>query len=477
MAKLSFGISAFAIAITLLLLVSMVSAATGKSAEVDDATLQRIKEAAAQLGIKDVNGGAVQKVKEFYENMTPEELELWRTKSMIVIGSQLTGSEKASWGLLKEKFPELKDVQIVEDTPENYDKIINSDGPVVFVGGPSQNFATRLANEQGMITGTRATSFGFLNAQEGTTKSGQKILVISDSRGYDNLPREGAAKSPLNSFIPREYVPVAATGISVILMLIVQALFPFAQSIGEEKIIEKIGEKNVKLSKEAKSIFGIKIREVIAIFLGCAVIAIAVTYSFTGLVFPDFTNLFILNLVICLMVQVLRSTIQEIAEQHYKIDAEYVFWKQGSALTLVSSVLGNPFGLAGFMYVHEDEEEEANEKDEEAQKAAEARGEKPKTAEELKQERERKETRSEAIVGMLPSLACMFFAVLFAGINFFFPSEFLQMCFTILSFYTMLEILPIHPMPGKDVIKWNFFIWAFLFFPILFTYILINYLI
>ena len=452
-----------------ILLVSSIFAQESSVSQGGDSTLARVQEAAAQLGIKDINGGAIEDVKGFFSNMNDSERELWRTKSMVVIGSQLSATEKASWALLKEKFPELKDVQLVQDTPENYDKIKNAQGPVVFVGGPSQNYATKLAGNDGLLQNDIASSAGFLDAQMGTTPNGQKILVVSDTKGYNNLAKDGAKYSPLAAVIPQEYVPVAASGISVLLMLILQALMPFAQSIGEERIIDLIGAKKVKLAKETKMVFGIRVREIVALVLASIVIAAAVTYVFTGPT-AGFINLFGLNFVICVMTEILYTVINALASKRFNIESEYVFWAHGGALTLLSAVLGNPFGLAGFLFTPEEEEEPkdktAGAKKEEA---------KAKTPEEHKLEL--LETRNYAIVAFLPPLACIMLATVLAAINFFAPSEFLQMGFTILSFVALLDFLPIAPLAGKDIVTWNVFVWALFFFPTLGLYVMMNYVI
>lgn len=394
--------------------------------------------------------------------MSEEEKNSWRYNTTVVLGSNMDPAERALWLGAQAKYGQYANVTLLEDTPDNWEKVKNAPGPVVFVGGPSQNKLMRKAVEEGLL-GDETESVGLLRVQKGKTSTGNKIVVVSTSKGYDNMARKGAEASPLAKIMPPEAVPVAAVSISALLMMLLNAIFPFLQAVFEKKA-QEIGDSRLSDKKEtapkgkktAKAVapqplafFGIKVREVLAIILSSAVLAAAITYTFTGPSPLDFALLFLLNIFICGLTQIAHDLLQYGLAAIEGVECEYVFWKAGAAVTLFSSLLGNPFGLSGFLH-----KEDPKKQDEATLK-------------------DRK--RIEAAAAIIPGMLFFFWAFFFAAINFLVPLVLLQMVFTVLAFVAFLDFIPIRPLDGAAIWNWNKLAWIVLFVPAVIAYALITF--
>ncbi|MEM4194867.1 MAG: hypothetical protein QXY05_01010, partial [Candidatus Anstonellales archaeon] len=111
---------------------------------------------------------------------------------------------------------------------------------------------------------------------------------------------------------------------------------------------------------------------------------------------------------------------------------------------LVSSFLGNPFGLSGVL-VEETEKIKAKWK--------------------------------VGIMNLAASFFSIFIAVVFFLINFLFPFELFQMVFSASSTIAMVSMLPIGSLGGNEIRKWNLFVWFFGFVFVFGVYAVITFLI
>ena len=50
------------------------------------------------------------------------------------------------------------------------------------------------------------------------------------------------------------------------------------------------------------------------------------------------------------------------------------------------------------------------------------------------------------------------------------------MLFSILSFIALLDMIPIAPMAGTNIFRWNVAVWLFFFMPFALAYILLIYI-
>ncbi|MFH1222659.1 MAG: hypothetical protein V1492_06270 [Candidatus Micrarchaeota archaeon] len=422
-----------------------------------DYSKEELLAAAKSLGI-DTISGALGDISKEYENKTPAELEQIARNTTVVIGARADASEQAAWAAARAQYPEMSQLKFVEDDVANIGKIENAPGPVIFIGGPSQNDLMKESLDRGLIQ-TDRSSIGTFSVQRGTTKSGNTVIVISDNKGYDNVARKSLQYSPIAMALPKELkpyaqiiVPVASVSITAFLMLLLNAIAPFVSAF-IEKSLQGWGINQVKLSPNPKRIFGIKLRQMAAGFGAACILAAAITYTFTGPQIGDFLPLFVLNIIICMGTYFFHDLVQLVVAKLYKLDAEFVFWREGAALTLFSAVLGSPFGLAGFLY----NPAEVNAK--------------PKSEAEEKALKE-----SLGMVNLLPALLCLALAIFFAGINFLLPNVVFQMLFSILSFIALLDMIPIAPMSGTNIFRWNVAVWLFFFMPFALAYILLNYI-
>ncbi|MGB9719583.1 MAG: hypothetical protein ACPL06_03250 [Candidatus Anstonellales archaeon] len=361
---------------------------------------------------------------------------------IIVEGSRLSSVEVAVIEYAKSQYPDLaqyyaplKDneetMQIVGNAPSN--KII------VLIGGPSQNKISKEVLSLGWIKEeSKATYYAQLVVQNGTNPNGAKIFILSDNKGYNNLPRKSVEYSPLSKVIPPEYVPPAATGISAILL----HLFNLGQTMVEETL-EEFGKKKKKKGRKKEDVIKKYAKEILSFILASLVLAIGITWTFVGSNWV-FIPYLILNIGICFFLIMSYDGFRWAAAKVLKIPAEYTFWSAGAMITLVSSFLGNPFGLSGVLI-------------EETEKV--------------------KEKWKVGVMNLSASLLSVFIALAFFIINFIFPWEVFQMIFSASSTIAMVSMLPLGSLGGNEIMKWKFFVWLFGFIFVAAVYAAITFLI
>ncbi|MEM4329543.1 MAG: hypothetical protein QXY64_00065 [Candidatus Bilamarchaeaceae archaeon] len=360
---------------------------------------------------------------------------------IIVEGSSLSTTEVAAIEYFKVQYRDfLSYYTPLNDSEKTFDVIesANREKVIVLIGGPTQNKISEKIVSLGWVKeDSKINYYGFI-VQNGTTPKGAKIYIVSDNKGYSNLPRKSLEYSPLASFVPREYVPAAATGISFIFL----HLLNFFQTIIEEFLGEfaKKEKKNENKNESKIKKYGL---ELFSFVLASFVLALGITWTFIGLS-RSFVFYFILNFIICFFIILVYDGFRWIGAKIIKIPVRYVFWPSGAIITFVSSLLGNPFGLAGVL------------------------------VEETENIKERWKT---GIMNLGASFFTIFVALIFFILNFFFPSEFFQSIFSASSTIAMVSMLPIGSLGGNEVRKWNFFAWFFSFVFISGVYIVITFLI
>ncbi|MEM4215477.1 MAG: hypothetical protein QXD51_00145 [Candidatus Anstonellales archaeon] len=377
-------------------------------------------------------------IKIYEENFADASIEDF----IVVEGSSLSTAEVAAIEYIKSQYPEfvpyyhpLNDsehsFQVVKNAPQ--DKII------ILVGGPSQNKLSEKIISLGWVKEeSKATYYTQLIVQNGTNPNGAKIFIFSDKKGYSNLPRKSVEYSPLSKVIPPEYVPPAATGISAILLHV----FNLGQTMLEESL-EEFGKKKKKKGKKKESLIKKYGMEIFSFLLASFILAIGVTWTFVGASLM-FIPYLILNMAVCFFIILTYDGFRWVAAKLLGIPAEYIFWPAGALLTLVSSFLGNPFGLSGVL-VEETEKIKAKWK--------------------------------VGIMNLAASFFSIFIAVVFFLINFLFPFELFQMVFSASSTIAMVSMLPIGSLGGNEIRKWNLFVWFFGFVFVFGVYAVITFLI
>ncbi|VVC04533.1 Uncharacterised protein [Candidatus Bilamarchaeum dharawalense] len=364
-------------------------------------------------------------------NQADTEL-FFQQNSVIVVGEDASLGEKLIIQATKVQNPWLNNVKEVRETNFTDD----SYKLIILVGGPSQNNLTNYVKNNGYLN----ESFQF----EGgiTVETGKwgnaTVVTISDKQGYEIASkRESTSYSPLNGIIPKEYIPVAATGISVIIL----ALINVVKTVFEFKALD-FGRKGKKVGQGSIFIWKINISEIIAIIGASIVLGISISWQYFG-PSPDFLKWLVINSIICLAGAILHEVTHKIMAILFKIKIEYKFWPAGSALTLLSSYLGNAFSIQAFLLEEID----------------------PKTA--------------KWKVGLMKLAAPVVSAVVmvvFAGIYFFDPSPIYRVVYSTSALWAMAEMLPFSGLDGKDIKEWNGFVWFVAFSAIGLAYVVITFL-
>lgn len=356
-----------------------------------------------------------------------------------VIGSSLSIAEKELFLAFMDYEPAYAGIREVPDTLPPAELMAYKNFLVV-LGGPSQNELAAFLEEEGMVDREWPLSEQLI-VRSGSTPTGGKFVIFSDLRGYHNLPMEGIKSSPLALILPEALVPPAAFLLSVLALAAMPVIRIYLAGIFKAKERDE-GKREVKTKFTGIHLFGIPIRfrELFAVFGGAFFYGMGVTYLFTG---PDW-ELIPMGIAAVLFVAVLyylRSLTRWVFDSIYKTHTEYIFWGGGGALCWASAIFGFTLQTPGF---------EVEKIPEEMQKKA-------------------------AFMRWAVLTVAMLVAVTIFIINFFHPNEYLPIFQTVASAIAVTEILPLAPMPGVAIKKWNPWLWAITFFTFVPAYFLINF--
>ena len=356
------------------------------------------------------------------------------TGVILVRGSNLNGPETAAIDYVKSNYPMAKGIEEIDDSLSNIPKLEKETRVVVLIGGSGQNYITKEFETKGWLKNETRGYYNQLVIRYGEIPGGPKLIAFSDPRGFSNTNREGAKYSPLALVVPQEQVPVCATAISLILVL----LLTVGRSVFESLFTDVLGKSRQKVSESKGILFGIRLGEIISFGLAAIVLAIGVSWNFAG---PslEFLFLFIINFFICILAGLSHEFVHWIFSKMFGLKTEYKFWIGGAVLVLISSVLGNTFGSPSLLI-----------------------------------EDVTPEQRKSWKFGVMKLSGPVFTAglmVLFAFLNFVWPSVFFQMAYSVAAIICIIDILPFRSLDGEDVMRWNPFVWFFAFVGIAIAYI------
>ena len=266
-----------------------------------------------------------------------------------------------------------------------------------------------------------------------------KFIVLSEEKGAQtfkvnrteakpNLERKAVKYSPLAGFIPAQWIPIIASAFGALFISLLHQTLNLVKVYFESTLSDKKKSKIV-LSKDCKRVVGVKVREVFSVTAAAFILGLSISWTYAGPT-EEFLMLFLISTVICIFAGISHEFVHRIFGRFLGIESEYVFWYSGSIMTIITALLGNAFGLQGFL-VEEVKEGTAKWKN-----------------------------------GLAKLAAPMFSAVLFITFvvaNFVYPNVVFQMIYSISGMQAMAEILPFRPMDGYDVRKWNFFVWLMAF--------------
>jgi hypothetical protein len=368
-----------------------------------------------------------------------EYQEFLTHNSVLVIGSEVDFSERLLLEGAKTQQSFIGKLREVKDSSFDIEKIRTGQIKLaILIGGPLQNSITNISEKENWFNNSQEVGFGIL-LKSGKLDNGVVVLSLSSKKGYDQeLKRQSVNYSPLAAVIPKEYVPVAATGISLVIMAIIN----LTRTVFEFKALE-LGRKNQKVGQGAKFIGLVNLNEVIAIVGASFILGLSISWQYFG-PSADFAKWIIINTIICLVGAILHEVTHKIFAHFFKIKLEYRFWPAGSVLTLISSYLGNAFSIQAFIL------EEIPEKI-------------PKWK-----------------VGLMKLAAPVVSAIVmvtFAVINLNTPSPIYQAIYTTSALWAMAEMLPFSSLDGKDIKEWNSGIWATTFLLIGAAYFFVTFII
>jgi hypothetical protein len=309
---------------------------------------------------------------------------------------------------------------------------------VILVGGETHNNLTAEAYSRGYVTNETMRYSGKLTVATGKLDNDTSLMILKHNiaNETDRLEREGVKYSPLLPFVPESYIPLVATGIGMLLMTFFNIFKAMIESMTGE-----FGKKRMSYSHTGTRILGVNIKEVLSLVAAALVLGVAVTWTFTGPT-AKFMDYIFLNTGICLVAGLSHDLIHRILSKLFKIKIEYRLWYAGSFITLFTAVLGNSFGMQGFLL------------------------EKPQ------EEISKWKYGIMKIAGPLFSigLACTF-ALLYMKQ----PSIMYQMVFTTASLIAMAEIMPVKGLDGYDIREWNRWVYLLLFAGITMAFFFIGF--
>ncbi|MBI5227064.1 hypothetical protein HY988_00615 [Candidatus Micrarchaeota archaeon] len=369
-------------------------------------------------------------------------------QGIIIRGEGSTLTEKQLFSFAKNSYPvfnQFTEVTVGSVVPSEIIKQSNT--TLILIGGPSQNKITDYVEQHEEVTYVaELPNVGIVKMFR--IKHGADVLVLSDLKGYENMRMEGIENSPLVALgIPPKYVPPVATAVSLVLLAflpnLLTALTGFLKvyAAGFLKSKAKEGKKPSELIDKGTKILGftIRLREFVALVIGAIVYGLAVSYTFKGFKI-DFLLVFY-AIAFATILYYARTLMRMLFERIYKLRSEFHVWKSGCGICWISAILGNTLQTTGY------------------------------ELEDATPENQGKLAKMKAFI----ILITMVLGIALFVANFVHPTKTLQLFRMIASGLALTEIMPIKPMPGVSIKKWNWIIWILLFLLIVPTYFLINF--
>ena len=378
----------------------------------------------------------VHDIRDYYGGISLRDII--QEKGYIVIGTDLSIAEREAMLAFVNQDPVFSKFRRIRD--QEAQELLRTDAFLVLLGGPSQNDLSRYLESQELSVRTWEISENMV-VRSGITPGAGKYYIFSDLRGYRNPAKEGISSSPLASIMPREYVPIASFLISILGLAAIPVIRIYLAGIFKTKERES-GRKKVNEKFTGINLFGVPIRfrEILAVFLGAFFYGMGVAYLYAGFTL-ELIPMGIASVIFVALLYYLRSLTRWFFDGRYKTHTEYVFWGTGGSLCWISSIFGFTLQTPGF------------------------------EVEKIPEEFERKA----AFMKWAVLSVAMFVALTIFAINFFFPNEYLPVFQTVASAIAVTEILPLKPMPGVLIKKWNFWLWAITFATFIPIYFLINF--
>jgi len=370
---------------------------------------------------------------------TAEYEDFLARSALICVGNDIDLGERLLLETLRSQNPWLAKANESREGPQTIGAIESGRHPlVILVGGPAQNNVTAFAAENGWFNYTRTLEGGII-ASSGKLPGGTVVVAVSDRQGNrtGGIRNEAASRSPLAALMPKEYVPLAATGISLLMLILVNV----GRTVFEFKALD-FGRKGRKVGEGAWTVSGFNISEMLAIAGASMVLGLSISWQFFA-PSKDFLFWLAINSMICLFAAILHEVTHRIFAHIFNIRMEYRFWPAGSALTLLSSFLGNAFSIQGFIL------------------------------EEIPAGVPKWKVGLMKLASPLLSATVM---VIFAWMYFLDPDPIYKVVYSTSALWAMAEILPFGALDGKDIRDWSHTVWFIAFSLITVSYLAVTFL-
>ncbi|MBI1969278.1 hypothetical protein HYS48_01175 [Candidatus Woesearchaeota archaeon] len=341
---------------------------------------------------------------------------------IVIEGSNLNGFEEMLLPYIKTRYPFIERVGTVPEDKVTLGGILNEKRMVVLLGGPSQNSLTTALQNEIALQEREHPSKDFLAIYEGVNKANAKVMVLSDRRGFGNIPRVGPSRSPLARFMSLPAVIATASVLSVFLMWLWNIIGGPIRVVAARIITTRKAQKaKTEAAQRFFSIgaFQMKYRELGSILLAALVYATASTIAVIGFGVPLLQALKI-NIVGGIAFYGIRELARLLMCHRMKFHTEYIFWLPGAIFGLLSGYLGNTLNTPGYVKPYQDA--------------------KPNQL---------------AFVQYMVLLGTFFLALTFLILNLLVPTVGKQLFGIIASTYAAIEILPVDPCPGRNIWKWK----------------------
>lgn len=362
------------------------------------------------------------------QNLSPSERNDYiGERTLIVMGKGADLIERGAMEAIKASNPSLLKSEQVDEPADFAGHLA-----VILVGGPEHNSMTKetlpgLNNSLDMGYGITAF-YGQIN--------GTVVVAVADEQSFHESKelQGGLAYSPLAGLVPEGMETAAATTLSLLILALINIL----RTVFEFKALD-YGRKGKKVGEGAVMLMGVNLSEMGALISASTVLGISISWQFFGPTM-DFLNFIIINSMVCLMAALIHEITHRVVGRKFGIKVEYRFWKAGSALTLLSSYLGNAFSIQGFVL------------------------------EEVEEGTEKWKVGLMKLSAPIVSALCM---IGFAALFIFLRDPLLKTAYLTSSLWAMAEILPFRSLDGADIKKWNFGIWLGAFAFIAVSYVLV----
>lgn len=337
----------------------------------------------------------------------------------IVEGSSLSIAQRTLYrGIIAQnnelrQFPRVSDAQYVE-------------GPRVLLGGPNTNVQSFLVkpNSTLLVAGINITYY-----------DEERVMMIASRKEVLSADKS-ITKSPLARFMPAAAVPVVASLFSLLLMLFFQFLAGTATSVGKTAAAIMAGtwwKQRVQEKQAKRHLFIMPLREAVTILLVILVLTAAKTWAYS----PGWLQALIVAGVTTTLLTLVRETARIFWARKHHVHVESVFWPLGALLTLVSAYLGNLFSLPSYLRIHKDEKKQW------------------------------------ARVSLNVAYVTMAVAFVTWLLEFWIVNQYVHTLSVVAATVAFISLLPIKPLAGLNIWKFNKKLWTCAFVLAFILYILI----